>query len=92
MKAIVTVGLGFGDEGKGATVDYLTRQFRSDLVVRYSGGAQAAHNVVLPMEHATHFRSLAQGHLPAQKLTWDRVSSFAPKRSCQKQKALNGSA
>lgn len=48
MKAIITVGMGFGDEGKGATIDFLARQFQADLVVRYSGGAQAGHNVQLP--------------------------------------------
>ena len=48
MRAIITVGLGFGDEGKGATVDYLARQHQADLVVRYCGGAQAGHNVQLP--------------------------------------------
>ena len=48
MKAIVTVGLGFGDEGKGATVDFLARDNNADLVVRYCGGAQAGHNVQLP--------------------------------------------
>jgi len=47
MKAIITVGLGFGDEGKGATVDYLTRSLDAELVVRYCGGAQAGHNVEL---------------------------------------------
>jgi adenylosuccinate synthase len=41
-------GLGFGDEGKGTTVDYLARRFDTSFVVRYNGGAQAAHNVVLP--------------------------------------------
>lgn len=45
----VTVGLGFGDEGKGTTVDWLCAE-NSDVraVIRYNGGAQAAHNVVLP--------------------------------------------
>jgi adenylosuccinate synthase len=47
-RAILTVGLGFGDEGKGATVDYLARQYQADLVVRYCGGSQAGHNVQLP--------------------------------------------
>ncbi len=47
-RAIITVGLGFGDEGKGATVDFLARQFAADLVVRYCGGSQAGHNVELP--------------------------------------------
>jgi adenylosuccinate synthase len=46
--AIITVGLGFGDEGKGATVDFLARTHGADLVVRYCGGSQAGHNVQLP--------------------------------------------
>src|SRR3954453_22610950 len=47
-RAVITVGLGFGDEGKGATVDFLTRALDADLVVRYCGGSQAGHNVELP--------------------------------------------
>ena len=52
MKAFIVVGLGFGDEGKGATVDYLTRYINSNLTIRFSGGAQCGHNVVLP--NGTH--------------------------------------
>lgn len=47
-KAILVAGLAYGDEGKGATVDFLCRQLAVDLVVRYNGGSQAAHNVVTP--------------------------------------------
>lgn len=47
-KAILVAGLAYGDEGKGATVDFLCRQLPVDLVVRYNGGSQAAHNVVAP--------------------------------------------
>lgn len=46
MNSIV-VGLGFGDEGKGTIVDYLTRRDNARLVVRFNGGPQAAHNVVV---------------------------------------------
>lgn len=46
MKAILVAGLGFGDEGKGSIVDSLTRKYNASLVVRYNGGAQAAHHVV----------------------------------------------
>lgn len=46
--AFLVAGLAYGDEGKGATVDFLARQHNAGLVVRYNGGAQAAHNVVLP--------------------------------------------
>ena len=47
-QAIVVVGLGYGDESKGATVDYLASVLDDTVaVVRWSGGAQAAHNVKL---------------------------------------------
>lgn len=43
---VLVAGLGFGDEGKGSTVDHLTRKYKAHTVVRYSGGSQAAHNVI----------------------------------------------
>jgi adenylosuccinate synthase len=42
----VVVGLGAGDESKGAAVDYLCRKHNAGLVVRYCGGAQCGHRVV----------------------------------------------
>lgn len=47
-RAITVIGLGFGDEGKGSIVDYLVREHDATTVVRFNGGAQAAHNVVTP--------------------------------------------
>jgi len=44
-KAILVAGLGFGDEGKGTITQYLASEIKADMVVRYNGGAQAAHNV-----------------------------------------------
>lgn len=38
-------GLQWGDEGKGKIVDLLAEQ--SDIVVRYSGGANAGHTVII---------------------------------------------
>ncbi len=67
MRAIVTVGLGFGDEGKGATVDFLTRELGADLVVRYSGGAQAGHNVQLPNGRRHTFAQFGAGTLAGAK-------------------------
>ena len=43
---LIVIGLGFGDEGKGGIIDYLSRKLPSTLVVRFNGGGQAAHNVV----------------------------------------------
>jgi adenylosuccinate synthase len=45
MHASIVIDLGFGDAGKGTTVDYLTRRSTGAVIVRFNGGAQAAHNV-----------------------------------------------
>ncbi|HMS73721.1 adenylosuccinate synthetase [Gordonia sp. (in: high G+C Gram-positive bacteria)] len=60
---IVVVGLGYGDESKGATVDYLASTIGDTAaVVRWSGGAQAAHNVCHgPRQHT--FRQFGSGTL-----------------------------
>ena len=42
---IVVVGAQWGDEGKGKLVDVLAE--RADIVVRYQGGANAGHTVVI---------------------------------------------
>src|SRR6056297_2435603 len=44
-KAAAVVGLQWGDEGKGKLVDLLAGSF--DAVVRYNGGANAGHSVVV---------------------------------------------
>lgn len=45
---MIVTDIGYGDAGKGSMVDYLARQAKSNLVVRYNGGPQAAHNVITP--------------------------------------------
>ncbi len=48
--AKIVVGLGFGDEGKGITTDYLVYRkclASRTIVVRYCGGHQAGHTVVV---------------------------------------------
>lgn len=62
-RAIITVGLSFGDEGKGATVDFLTREYGANLVVRYCGGSQAGHNVELPDGRRHTFSQFGAGVL-----------------------------
>ena len=46
MPAIVLIGAQWGDEGKGKATDLLGG--RVDWVVRYQGGNNAGHTVVLP--------------------------------------------
>ncbi|WP_254190406.1 adenylosuccinate synthetase [Nocardia noduli] len=53
---VIVVDLGFGDAGKGATVDWLCSRDGGapvSAVVRFNGGAQAAHNVIAEGRHHT---------------------------------------
>ena len=45
MPATCVIGLQWGDEAKGKIVDLLTLEH--DIVVRYQGGANAGHTVVV---------------------------------------------
>ncbi|MET3589282.1 adenylosuccinate synthase [Bartonella silvatica] len=45
MASVVVVGTQWGDEGKGKIVDWLSE--RADIVVRYQGGHNAGHTLVI---------------------------------------------
>ena len=45
MKNIVVVGSQWGDEGKGKIVDWLSSE--ADVVVRFQGGHNAGHTLVI---------------------------------------------
>src|SRR5262245_1991257 len=69
-RAVLVAGLGYGDEGKGATVDYLSRALPVHTVVRYNGGAQAAHNVVTAGGRHHTFAQFGSGSLVAGVRTY----------------------
>jgi adenylosuccinate synthase len=46
MEAKIVLGLQFGDEGKGRTVDYLSKSPKRTIVVRFSGGQNCGHTVM----------------------------------------------
>lgn len=60
-RAYLVLGLSYGDEGKGSTVDYLAHKFDAGLVVRYNGGSQAGHNVVTPDGRHHTFQQFGAG-------------------------------
>lgn len=60
-------GMAYGDEGKGATVDFLVRSHHAGLVVRYNGGPQAAHNVVTKSGIHHTFSQFGSGTLAGAK-------------------------
>ena len=48
MATLVAVGAQWGDEGKGKIVDWLA--MRADLVVRFQGGNNAGHTLLVDGE------------------------------------------
>ena len=48
MANVVVVGAQWGDEGKGKIVDWLSE--RADVDVRFQGGPNAGHTLVIDQE------------------------------------------
>lgn len=70
LSAISVIGLQWGDEAKGKLVDLLTR--KSEIVVRYQGGANAGHTIVDgDTKYVVH-------HLPSGILNPDCTNVISP--------------
>jgi adenylosuccinate synthase len=78
MPAFIVVGLGYGDEGKGAVVDHLVRQHKAGGVVFANGGAQRAHNVVLPDGRSHTFSQFSSGTFAGATTYHSRYSMVNP--------------
>lgn len=59
MEIKIVIGAGFGDCGKGRMTDYLSD--KGALVIRFNGGAQAGHTVVLPDGKRYVFHHIGSG-------------------------------
>jgi adenylosuccinate synthase len=88
MKTQIVIGLGYGDEGKGLTTDYLCRQADWPLVIRFSGGHQAGHTVVTSDGQRHVFSSLGAGSLAGAATYWSRYCAFAPENFWKEHQAL----
>lgn len=77
-KSFVVIGLGFGDEGKGLTTDYLCSLHPDALVVRFSGGHQAGHTVALPDGQRHVFSSFGSGTLRGNPSYWSSFCTLYP--------------
>lgn len=73
----IVVDLGFGDAGKGVTVDLLCSGGGYGAVVRANGGAQAAHNVVTPDGRHHTFAQFGAGTLAPGRPVPTHLSRFA---------------
>lgn len=81
----VIIGANYGDEGKGATVNYLAT--KNSTVVRFNGGCQAGHTVVENgVRHV--FSSFGSGTLKGASTHLSRFFVFSPGPFLQERKAL----
>lgn len=78
MSHKIVVDLGFGDAGKGTVVDYLCATGDVRAVIRFSGGAQAAHNVVLPDGTHHTFAQFGSGTLQGAMTFLSRFTLVNP--------------
>lgn len=78
MKRIsIVVGLGFGDEGKGATVNGLCYDPLDSLVVRFNGGHQVGHTVFYNgIRHP--FSNFGSGTLKGVPTYWSEYCTVNP--------------
>jgi adenylosuccinate synthase len=63
MNHVIVADLGYGDAGKGTVVDWLCASRPVHAVVRFNGGAQAAHTVVLRDGRRHTFAQFGSGTL-----------------------------
>lgn len=79
MSIYIVTDLGYGDAGKGATVDYLCQNAgTANLVVRHNGGSQAGHNVVLPDGTHHEFSQFGSGTLAGASTFLSRFMLINP--------------
>jgi len=82
-KAHIVIGLGFGDEGKGHCVDFLTNmlgidpKYRNTIVVRFNGGQQAGHNVIINEKSHIH-SNFGAGTLRGYPSYFSKYCTFNP--------------
>jgi len=78
MKKTAVIGIGFGDEAKGRTVSALCARSDRPLVIRFSGGHQAGHHVMLPgpLEHV--FSNFGSGTLQGHPTYWSSHCTVDP--------------
>ena len=56
MANVTVIGAQWGDEGKGKIVDWLSNQ--ADIVLRFQGGNNAGHTIVVNKKNCPKFDSI----------------------------------
>lgn len=84
----IVVGLGFGDEGKGLTTDFLALNNLESLVIRFNGGQQAGHTVWTSKGENHVFSNFGAGSLRGLPTYWSEFCTFSPASFCKEWQTL----
>lgn len=74
----IVQGILYGDETKGAIVDYLVESRKVEEVVRFNGGPQAGHNVITPEGRHHTFSQVGSGTFAGARTFISRFMLFDP--------------
>lgn len=88
-KALIVVGLGFGDEGKGLATDFLCLQHKNSIVIRHNGGHQAGHCVTTKEGQKHVFSHLGSGSFRNIPTFWSKYCTFEPCSLLEEIKQIN---
>jgi adenylosuccinate synthase len=88
ITAKIVIGLGYGDEGKGITTDYLCSQAKNPIVIRFSGGQQAGHTVMTNGMKHIH-SNFGAGTLRGIPSYFSEHTVFYPATIAREMKVLN---
>ena len=73
----IVLGLGYGDEGKGSFVNYRCSQSKNPLVIRFNGGHQVGHTVVIGNKRHV-FSNFGSGTLLGTPTYWSEYCTISP--------------
>jgi adenylosuccinate synthase len=85
---VAVVDLGYGDAGKGTVVDFLCASQEITAVLRFNGGAQAAHNVITEDGRHHTFAQFGSGTLRGVPTHLTRFMVVDPLALASEAKAL----
>jgi adenylosuccinate synthase len=85
----IILGLGMGDEGKGAFVNYLCSKSENSLVVRFNGGHQVGHTVVVGDKRHV-FSNFGSGTLLNTPTYWSEYCTVNPMGVLKEGNVLRG--
>lgn len=84
----IVLGMGYGDEGKGAFTDYLSCKLAHAVVIRFNGGHQCGHTVMYAGGHFHVFSNFGAGSFRQVPAFFSRFCTIDPTGIAREFRAL----